>query len=40
VAVDEKEALKWYRLAVELGYADAQDHVNRLEAELAATNTT
>ena len=39
VAVDKKEALKWYRVAVELGYTYAQCKVDRLEAELAATHT-
>jgi TPR repeat protein len=45
VAVDKKEALKWYRVAVELGYTyqkmskDDKSHVDRLELELAATHT-
>jgi TPR repeat protein len=45
VAVDKKEALKWYRVAVELGYTYAKishadkSHVDRLELELAATHT-
>ena len=39
VAVDKKEALKWCRVTVELGYTYAQNKVDRLEAELAATHT-
>ena len=39
VAVDKKEALKWCRVTVELGYTYAQCKVDRLEAELAATHT-
>ncbi|EEH55848.1 uncharacterized protein MICPUCDRAFT_10629, partial [Micromonas pusilla CCMP1545] len=33
VARDKKEALKWYRVAVELGTTDAQRHLDRLGDE-------
>ena len=36
VAVNKTEALKWHRVAVELGATYAQDEVDALEAELAA----
>ena len=39
VARDKKEALKWYRVAVELGTTDAQRHLDRVEAELRRTHT-
>jgi TPR repeat protein len=34
VAVNKTDALKWYRLAVELGGANARRWVNIIEAEL------
>ena len=36
VAVNKTEALKWYRVAVELGDTYSLDEVEELEAELAA----
>tara|TARA_B100001142_G_scaffold241528_1_gene240530 strand:+ start:120 stop:353 length:234 start_codon:yes stop_codon:yes gene_type:complete len=36
VAVNKTEALKWYRVAVELGSTYAQQKLEELEAELAA----
>ena len=36
VAVNKTEALKWYRVAVELGDTFVQGAVTKLEAELAA----
>ena len=36
MAANKKEALKWFRVAVERGKPDAEQDVELLEAELAA----